>query len=90
MKNDWSHGYVGVTICPMNMMYPPSVFEEEELVPLEELLQLPPLRRIDPGQFGRLRRRGLFPYVQVGHKTYLYNPRKVLAALRELERPAQS
>jgi hypothetical protein len=80
------HGHVNVTIYPMSNI---SVFEQEELVSLEELLQLPPLRRFPPDVFGRLRRRGLFPYVAIGHKTYLYNPARVLEALKKLERPAK-
>jgi hypothetical protein len=83
-----SHGYMGVTTCPMRTTV--SVLEEEEeLVQLEELLQLRLLRRITPGQFGRLRRRGLIPFVELGHKTYLYSPAKVLAAFRKMERPAK-
>jgi hypothetical protein len=66
------------------------IHEEEELVTLEELLQLPPFRKIHPDTFGRMRRKGLFPYLRIGHKSYLYRPSDVLAALRQLERPVRS
>jgi hypothetical protein len=62
-------------------------FDSEELVTIDEILQLPPLRNIERATFNRLRRKGLFPYVVLGHKTYLYNPSAVLAALKSLEHP---
>lgn len=67
---------------------------EEELVTLQEPLHLPPLRKIERAQFGRLRRKGLVPYVRLGHKTYLYRPSAVIEALKRLEHqgptPAQA
>lgn len=68
--------------------------EEEELLTKEELLRLRPFRKLKSARFGRLRRQGLVPYVRLGHKSYLYRPSAVLAALRVLEQqvptPAQA
>ncbi len=74
-------------MCPVASHPPAQIEKEEELIPLEELLALPPLRKLTPEAFGRLRRKGVFPYLRLGHKTYLYRVSQVLAALRRCERP---
>jgi hypothetical protein len=72
---------------------PVSVEDEEELLTERELLRLPPFRKLKL-RFGRLRRKGLVPYVRLGHKSYLYRPSAVLAAIRSMEQqtptPAQA
>ena len=64
-------------------------FKTEELVTIEEILALPQFRKIGRLAFKRLQRQGLFPYVLLGPKKFLYNPEKVIAALKRRERPAK-
>jgi hypothetical protein len=63
---------------------------EEELVPEQEILNLPPFRHINRSLFARRRREGHIPFVRIGKKTYLYRVSEVLAALRKFDRPAKS
>jgi hypothetical protein len=60
--------------------------DDEELLTEEELLTLPPFRKIKPRAFAELRRRGLVPFLPLGHRSYLYRASSVRAALRRLER----
>jgi hypothetical protein len=56
--------------------------KERNLVTAEELLTLFP---ITPRQLRELRFRRKIPYITLGHRTIVYEPAAVLAALRKLE-----
>lgn len=59
---------------------------EDALVTQAELLAMPAFRRVPARTFDALRRKGLVPFLLLGHKTYLYRPRAVAEALIRLEK----
>jgi hypothetical protein len=42
------------------------------------------LRVVKPKKFGELRRKGLIPYVLLGHRSYIYDLDEVRRALKKL------
>lgn len=79
------YGYSAVSLSLPILMPSTTLISHEKFLTEEELLEDEFFKNITPTKFGRLRRLGLIPFLKLGHKTYLYQKSRVLAALAKLE-----
>jgi len=73
-----------IQISMLLAMSIPENLAEGQLLTQEEILQKIFGKRLHPKKFEEMRRRGLIPYVKMGHRTYMYDESAVRRALRRL------